>query len=797
MISESVGLNKIIVFLFLFTFSIKRADAQVTMNIISEFKEPIIGATVTVRGKDSFYFQKTTDVKGQVIISGRPGSYSVFVESVSFKKNNFKMQINAEQSTLDIILMKSIQELDEVVVEKTKLTAAQKIRESLYAPEVIDFKDFKSTSKSVVEAINLASGLRIQQQGGMGSALNININGIDGKDVRVFVDEIPVYLLGRGFELQNLTTNMIDRVEIYKGLVPIQFGSDALGGVINIVTRKSDANFLGTGYSYGSWNTHEATLSAYTHPLKNKKFFAGIDAVYRHSDNDYWMDDVEVVADDLYNTKKGRARRFNDKYDFGLAKVQIGFKDLSWADNLKFISSFTYTNKEWQHGITALKPWGEPFSNEYTGGAALNWKKSSSQKNSWQIDVTAGYNFEQNYFEDISSRIYFWDGNYIEGQNKGESGLYSQGITPKIIQKVWYARENAFFRIAENYRINVNLFTTKRELTGEDKAGAATYKDDPFKEPQTLLNNFFGTSLESKFLNGRLLSTTSLKHYYSKVRGVSFKITNEFDKISTSTSSDIGFGQVFKWVLSPKIAIIPGYEYTVRQPDSREIFGDYITVSPNPNLKSATSHNVNLKIQFKALNEKLFTGIGGFYRNTKNRIILTSFSNSLAAYTNLLQTTTIGGEWYLQYKPTNTIDLSINTTYQDIRLAAVDDLGIFTDKYIGARIPNTPYLFSNFQGSYTFNPGNNRNYYFRFLYTSSYVHEYFLTWAINGKKSSKVTIPSQLINDVSISIHSKNNRWSFAIDCKNLTDARLYDNFSVQKPGRSFYGKITYILTKQ
>ncbi|WP_166924837.1 TonB-dependent receptor [Flavobacterium poyangense] len=764
---------------------------------MSESKEPIVGATVTVKENDFLLFQQQTDVNGQVLIHEKPGSYTVEVENFSFKKANFKLQLNKERKTLDVILMKSTHELNEVVIEEPKLATAQKLRESVYTPEVIDFKELKSTSKSVVEAINLASGIRIQQQGGTGSAININLNGIDGKDVRVFVDEVPVYLLGRGFELQNLTTNMIDRVEIYKGVVPIQFGSDALGGVINIVTRKSEKDILGMGYSYGSWNTHEATLSAFDHPLTNKNFFAAFDAVYRHSDNNYWMDDVDVVADHLYNTKKGRARRFNDKYNFGLAKIQTGFKNLSWADHIKLISSFTYTHKEWQHGITALKPWGEPFSEEYTGGVALNWKKSSSQKNNWQIDVTAGYNFEQTYFEDISSRIYFWDGNFIEGQTKGESGLYSQGITPKTIQKVLYARENAFFRLGENYKINVNLFTTRRELTGEDKAGTATYKEDPFKIPQTLINNFFGTSLESKFLDGRLLGTTSFKHYYSKVRGASFKINNEFDKINSSSSSDIGFGQVFKWVLTPQIAILPGYEYSIRQPDSREIFGDYITVSPNPNLKSAKSHNLNFKIQFKSTSEKIFTGIGGFYRDSKNRIILTSFANALAAYTNLLQTTTIGGEWFLEYKPTNTLDFGINATYQDIRLAAVDDLGIFTDNYIGARIPNTPYLFGNAQVFYTLNPGNNRNYFIRFLYTSSYVHEYYLTWALNGKKSSKATIPSQFANDFSVSLHSKNKRWSFAIDCKNLTNAQLYDNFSVQKPGRSFYGKITYSLTNQ
>lgn len=796
MISQNISLNKFIAFLFLFAFLSKHVDAQNIINVRDESKKVIAGAIVTIKRNDSLVFQQITDGNGQVIIYAKPGSYAVGVESFSFKKTNFKIQINGERNTLDVTLMKSAHDLDEVVVKRTRLSASQRIRESLYAPEVIDFKEFKSTSKTVVEAINLASGLRIQQQGGMGSSLNIILNGIDGKDIRVFVDEIPVYLLGRGFELQNLTTNMIDRIEIYKGLIPIQFGSDALGGVINIVTRKSEKDFLGMGYTYGSWNTHEATLNAYAHPLRNKKFFAGFDAVYRHSNNDYWMDDVDVVVDDSYNTQKGRARRFNDNYDFGLAKIQIGLKDLSWADNIKLISSFTYTNKEWQHGITALKPWGKPFSIEYTGGTALNWKKSSAQKNKWQIDVTAGYNFEQTHFVDTSSRIYFWDGSFVPGRTKGESGLYSQGRTPKINQNVLYARESAFFRLTDNYRINVNLLTTKRELTGEDRAGTATYKEDPFKVPQTLVNNFLGTSLESRLLNGNLVGNTSLKHYYSKVRGVNFKINNEFDKINTSSSSDIGFGQVFKWILTPKISIIPGYEYTVRQPDSEEIFGDYITISPNPTLKSAKSHNINFKVHFKSADDKIFTGIGGFYRNSKNRIILSSFTNALAVYTNLLQTSTIGGEWFLQYKPNQKIDLSVNTTYQDIRLRAVDDLGLFTNEYIGARIPNTPYLFSNAQGSYTLNPGNKRNHYYKFLYALSYVHDYFLTWGINGKKSSKATIPAQIVNDISVSIHSKNEKWSFAIDCKNLTNARLYDNFSVQKPGRSFYGKITYLLTE-
>ncbi|WP_326984022.1 TonB-dependent receptor plug domain-containing protein [Chryseobacterium sp. MYb264] len=783
--------SKAIFMIFACTTVFNLIDAQTIIKIKKDNNILFSKEKITVEGRDNTY-DLNTDSNGQIKIYEKEGNYFILIHNSSYSKRRYPIKITSDHQSIEIVLKNSAHEIEEVTLEGNKYSPIQKMKESPYTPEIIDFKELKTTTKTVVEALNLASGIRIQQQGGMGSTPNVILNGIDGKDVRIFVDEIPVYLLGRGFELQNLTTNMIERVEIYKGIIPVQFGADALGGVINIVTKKSEKDILGMSYMYGSWNSHEATFNASGHPFENKKIYAGFDAAYRHSDNNYRMDDVDVVVDDLYNTRKGQARRFNDQYDFGMAKVQMGIKDLSWADDLRLIASFTETYKEWQHGVTALRPWGEPFSREHTFGAAINWKKSDAEKNKWQMNVTAGYNFEHTYFEDISSRIYFWDGSYIQGSTKGESGLYSQGRTPKINQNVFYARENAFFKLGDQYKININLLTSLMELSGEDQAGTATYGKDPFTIPQKLFNNFLGASLESKFFQGQLTSNTSFKHYYNQVKGVSFKINNEFDQLNSSSSSDIGFGQVFKWTPTSVISILPGYEYTVRQPDSKEIFGDYITVSPNPNLQSAKSHNINFKVQYHSVNRKIFTGIGAFYRNSKNRILLTSFSNALAAYTNLLKTSTIGGEWFMEYKLNNNAGFNLNATYLDTRLRGTDNSGIFNSDYIGARIPNTPYLFGNAQIYYRLDPGDQKKYYLRFLYTASYVHEYFLTWAMNGIKSSKTTIPSQFVNDISISVNSKNDRWSLGIDCKNLTNAKVYDNFSVQRPGRSFYGKITY-----
>ena len=58
---------------------------------------------------------------------------------------------------------------------------------------------------------------------------------------------------------------MAERVEVYKGVLPVNLGADALGGAVNIVSRR-DANYLDATYSFGSFNTHKVSVNgAYTH----------------------------------------------------------------------------------------------------------------------------------------------------------------------------------------------------------------------------------------------------------------------------------------------------------------------------------------------------------------------------------------------------------------------------------------------------------------------------------------------------------------------------------------------------
>src|SRR5699024_7385342 len=123
------------------------------------------------------------------------------------------------------------------------------------------------------------------RDGGLGSETHFSLNGFSGNQVKFFIDGLPMSSYGGSFNLSSIPVNAIDRVEIYNGVVPVQLGSDALGGAVNIITNQSD-NFLDASYTFGSFNTHRASLNgAYTN--KESGFTVRGNLGLNYSDNDY------------------------------------------------------------------------------------------------------------------------------------------------------------------------------------------------------------------------------------------------------------------------------------------------------------------------------------------------------------------------------------------------------------------------------------------------------------------------------------------------------------------------------
>jgi outer membrane receptor protein involved in Fe transport len=127
---------------------------------------------------------------------------------------------------------------------------------------------------------------------------------------------------GSSFQINNIPINIAERLEVYKGVVPIWLGSDALGGAINIVTGDRFRNYVDASYSFGSFNTHRSVVNAaYT---AKSGFTVRLNAFQNYSDNDY---KVTVDAADIYTgAYKANAvvRRFHDNYHNETVMASVG-----------------------------------------------------------------------------------------------------------------------------------------------------------------------------------------------------------------------------------------------------------------------------------------------------------------------------------------------------------------------------------------------------------------------------------------------------------------------------------------
>ena len=125
---------------------------------------------------------------------------------------------------------------------------------------VIDMEKFHGRNISLNEILKRVAGVKVMQQGGLGSKSTIAIHGLEGKRVKIFIDGRPLNSPDGTFGINDIPVQLITRIEVYKGVVPAKFGGDALGGAVNVVTREFEGSYIDMTYSGGSYGTHRGTF---------------------------------------------------------------------------------------------------------------------------------------------------------------------------------------------------------------------------------------------------------------------------------------------------------------------------------------------------------------------------------------------------------------------------------------------------------------------------------------------------------------------------------------------------------
>ena len=231
-------------------------------------------------------------------------------------------------------------ELEEVVV--TAARVERPLKETSSSVTVIDAEEIASKGKiTVLEVLRGQPGLDVVQSGGPGATTSVFLRGANSGHTLVLVDGVEVNSPALGmFNFTNLTVDNIERIEIVRGPQSTLYGSDAIGGVINIITRKGyGPPRLGFSAEGGTFDTYRAAVSAsgnlepFHYSLSLSRF--GTDGISRFKDG--------AESDNYENTtlsaRLGFSLSENSDLDFVLRYTDASSNlDAQGADTLHYIS---------------------------------------------------------------------------------------------------------------------------------------------------------------------------------------------------------------------------------------------------------------------------------------------------------------------------------------------------------------------------------------------------------------------------------------------------------------------------
>lgn len=236
----------------------------------AQTREPLAG--VTIRLADSSL--TVTDAKGKFAVGQEQGAF-LQISATGYVAQSITV---AGKQSLLIYLVPDQRELDAIVVTGTMKPMKRlesPVNVEVYTPQF--FK--KNPAPSIFESLQNVNGVRPQLNCSVCNTGDIHINGLEGPYTMVTIDGMPIVSsLASVYGLFGIPTQLIERVEIVKGPASGLYGAEAIGGLINIITKSPDkapvftANMMAT-----SWQEYNLDLGATMKLGRNFKSLLGVD----------------------------------------------------------------------------------------------------------------------------------------------------------------------------------------------------------------------------------------------------------------------------------------------------------------------------------------------------------------------------------------------------------------------------------------------------------------------------------------------------------------------------------------
>ncbi|TVZ10621.1 outer membrane receptor protein involved in Fe transport [Cellulophaga sp. RHA_52] len=699
-------------------------------------------------------------------------------------------------------------ELNEVLLNgKTKET---QIETQGFAVNVVKTEEASIRNIQTNELLNTTVGVKIRQNGGLGSDVSYSLNGLSGSAVRIFIDGIPSSMYGSSFNLNSIPPSMIKNIEVYKGVVPGHLADDALGGAINVVLKDNAKTNLNASVSYGSFNTLQASVNG-LYRSNNSGFTVKTSLFHNYSDNDYKVSGRSVVVTGLGGVQTPiTARRFNDAYRSTGGMAQIGYTNVKWAD--QFLVGVTGSDdyKEVQHGaFMTITPYKDRFLESNALLANFIYKKNDLFTKGLGVTINGVYGKRNRTVNDTVSWAYSWNGDRAidfrgdEYQYTWRSQQEGGPTLAKIKRDVSSIRTGISYAINKNNKIVANHIYSG--IDREDSDELRSVLENTFKGTRNLHKNIYSLSYELSAVNNKLKANVFGKLYQQKTENIDPEIQEDsngnatvVDEITVSDVEHTGYGFATSYTITPTITVLASAEKAIRLPNETEVFGDDgDNVVANTSINPEQSNNYNLGFRFGSFQVKKhnFTvATNLFSRNIKDRIglpIETSLNidDELIVYVNQGSGTSKGIDAQLNYTFNNNFNLNFNASTFKLNIES---------NGIDIAVPNTPFFTMNGNVRYAFKNVIQQKSRLNLFYTMYFTDEfsYLPPQGKNTVGDEFFKVPTQLVQDFGLSYVFPNKKLIASFDIKNIFDEPVYDNLSVQKPGRAFYFKLNYTINK-
>jgi len=626
------------VFSYSQTFNIKG-------KVTDSNSKPLVGVNVYLAGTEK---GSATNLAGSYNIRNvKPGKYIIKFSIIGYQSYTMVIELIDKPITLDVSLREEAVQTNQVVITASKVE--QKISDLPVSAEVIPFQDFsKENISNLEDAMRYASGVNLIDD-------QISIRGSSGYSkgagtrVLLALDGIPFYTGDTGEIIwEILPVNEIERVEIIKGAASSLYGSSAIGGVINVITKdiaKEPVTYVKT------------YIGAYDKPAfkqwdwGGRRFFNGITISHSTTIGKFGLTlSLSRIEDDGYK-QNGFFKRYigylKTKYDFSQTSHLIFF-----ANTLNQNSGNFLYWKNLQHALVPpdADQGQRVESNRYMFGAIFN----NSFSDKFSLKINSSY-YRTNWKDQTTSRD-----NSITNLFRTEF----QG----------------------NYKLSDN-FT----LIGGIEGTTSKVRSNIFGNPSA---NGFGTYIHSNVtFNFPLRLSLGLRYDYSKL-----------DSLPNFNAFSPKFGLNYK--LTDDLIFRSSLGTGFRAPSLAEAFtsttASGIIVRPNPAIKPEKSFSFEFGLNYQALNNlnldlALFNN--EFYDYIEPEIEIDNFGVNYVKFTNITRARIQGAEFdasydvipgilkftsgytylwardlnthkALKYRPRNLLNLSVDYTFWNLDLGA-------------------------------------------------------------------------------------------------------------------------------